>query len=679
MHRLIPVIIVGAVFLAYSNTFHVAWQLDDYSYFLDGGSSLHWESIDLNTISNTFFPEGGGGTRSRPVAALTLAINWYLGQDNVVTYHLFNLAIHIFAALLLFNVFRQLYQTPTLSKANPPHDAVGFTILIATLLWALNPVQTQAVTYIVQRMASLATLFYLAGIYCYLRYRLSYLKSNKSLWIFGLVICFLLALGSKQIAVTLPVSIFLIELFFFRDEKRWYQRHIRSILSLLVLTVFSIFVAIYILGSPDLSIFQAYAERSFSLQERLLTEARIVVWYLSLLFYPIPSRLSIAHDIVLSSSLFTPLTTILAVIFIASLICLAITLVRNKPIFSFAILFFFLNHLIESTALPLELIFEHRNYLPSTFLFWPLVSFLTQSAFSPKAPVFFRSLLNTSLVVLVALLAWSTFQRNQAWATQKSLWADAMIKAPGEARPVFYLAQAAARDGHDDIAITLYQRSLPLSAASQLKYRAYTNHQLAKLHLRRGHSALAVEHLRRATEIMPATAFFRYHLAQALTTIGEIEKAEHHLHIIIDQNKDGPLTHWLLGRISLDRGKIDQALASFASAIKAGSDDTDIVEDFILALFLSGRSQAALETLQSLSPLHRLRCGTSYLDAVLHYESGDEQLLSQRMDNLLSFCPIIEVVDEIKRFDGLGASGEAYEHARTTLVEKLTTVRFSSR
>ena len=103
-----------------------------------------------------------------------------------------------------------------------------------------------------------------------------------------------------------------------------------------------------------------------------MTEPRVLCIYLSQLFYPVPTRLSIEHDIIYSTSLIRPWTTLPAILGVFFLIGLAGRQMRRRPMLSFAILFFFLNHAVESSVLPLELIFEHRNYLPSMFLFVPV-------------------------------------------------------------------------------------------------------------------------------------------------------------------------------------------------------------------------------------------------------------------------------------------------------------------
>ena len=110
----------------------------------------------------------------------------------------------------------------------------------------------------------------------------------------------------------------------------------------------------------------------FTMTERLLTEMRVLVYYMSQLFYPVPTRLSIDHDIVISTSLIHPWTTLPAGLFLIALTITGVVVLEKHPLIGFSILFFLINHVIESSIIPLELIFEHRNYLPSFFMFVPV-------------------------------------------------------------------------------------------------------------------------------------------------------------------------------------------------------------------------------------------------------------------------------------------------------------------
>ncbi len=212
--------------LIYSNTFNFSWHLDDYHSIVDN-PHLHIENIAPKSIAQTFFAASDRGMYRadkiyRPVSCLTLAINWYFGKDNVFGYHIINIAIHILTAFFLFLTCLNLFSSPNLKDKYKGSEY--FIALLAAFLWGANPIQTQAVTYIVQRMASMAAMFYIAGIYFYIKARLKSCSSGQSdlktvCYYAGCGLCFLLCVGSKENGVTMPIALFFIELNFFHQSR----------------------------------------------------------------------------------------------------------------------------------------------------------------------------------------------------------------------------------------------------------------------------------------------------------------------------------------------------------------------------------------------------------------------------------------------------------------------------
>ena len=151
------------LFLAYSNTFDVPWQFDDYSNIL-ANPKVHAQYPHLSTLTEPFVSLFENGHLNRPFAMATFALNWYLGKDNPFGYHVVNLAIHIFAAYFLFLTLLALFKTPRLDGIYSRQQVV-FVSLLAAALWAVNPIQVQSITYIVQRMASMCGMFYILCIY----------------------------------------------------------------------------------------------------------------------------------------------------------------------------------------------------------------------------------------------------------------------------------------------------------------------------------------------------------------------------------------------------------------------------------------------------------------------------------------------------------------------------------
>ena len=363
------------VAVPYLNSFQASWHFDDYCNIVSN-ERLHIDNVHPETLSKAFFakPWGGGDRLYRPLPMLTFAINWYLGKERTFGYHLVNLGFHVLTALMLFLTILRLYETPKLKGTE--NDSVFFTAILAASLWALNPIQVQAVTYIVQRMAVMAAFFYTAGIFFYIGARNPDIKKKQfSNYLFS-AICFAAAVASKENAVSFPLSIFLVEIIFFQDLEQPKTRRI-VFAGLAAMAVASAISGILLFfGGDALGMLRGYGPRSFSLLERVLAQPRVLILYLSQIFYPIPDRLSFVHDIELSTSLIHPWTTLPSILAVIGLLLLGAKVSKKMPFAGFAILFFFAAHAVESTILPLEIVFEHRNYLASLFLFVPVASAL---------------------------------------------------------------------------------------------------------------------------------------------------------------------------------------------------------------------------------------------------------------------------------------------------------------
>jgi len=349
----------------YSNTFSASWHLDDDPNIVNN-SQLHIENLMPETLWKTFFAKPGPVEKFyRPLPCLTFALNWYYGGDNVTGYHAVNIAIHILTAIFLYLSILNLFKSPNLEEKVKGKE--HFIALLSAALWAVNPIQTQAVTYIVQRMAIMAAMFYILGINFYIKGRLADVRSKQILFYTGCLFSFLLALGSKENAILLPLSLILVEIIFFQKSGSLGEKK-KIIWAALASTIFILFLfggLLFLMKKDPLNYLNQLSEiRPFSFSERLITEPRIVLNYLSQIFYPAPNRLSIEHDVLLSTSLLKPWTTLPAILIVLCLIGLGLSQIRKRPLIAFGILFFFLNHIVESTILPLELVFEHRNYLP---------------------------------------------------------------------------------------------------------------------------------------------------------------------------------------------------------------------------------------------------------------------------------------------------------------------------
>lgn len=430
---------VCIVCISYSNSFHASWHLDDEPNILTNPklqlTDFSLKSFTDSITANPTAPESN--KLYRPIPCITLAFNWYLSQTNILSYHIVNLLIHLLTTWFLFltlNLLLHIYYK------NNNTQLVNTTALLTALLWSLAPIQTQAVTYIIQRMASMAALFTILSIYSYLKGRTSY-TNYKYTWFVFCLLSFFAALGSKVNTIILPASIVLIEITFIQHYIS--NQRMRQLITLSSIALAAGFLLVrFGFGIDPFNFLDNYGHRSFTFSERILTEPRIVVMYFTQTLLPIASRLSIEHDITLSTSLFRPWTTTPAIIFITTLIGLSIRYLRRYPIFTFPVLFFFLNHIVESTVIPLELIFEHRNYLPSFFLFLPIAFLVAQALYGPKKfSPFGRIAIMLCAASFLAISGYATYTRNMVWANEGTLWTDAIGHAPTSPRAAHNLGR----------------------------------------------------------------------------------------------------------------------------------------------------------------------------------------------------------------------------------------------
>lgn len=510
------------IILIYSNTFSASWHLDDYSNIINN-SNLHITSITPETIYNSTHANPTGGTQLyRPVACLSFALNWYFTKEQLWGFHLTNIFIHAITAIVLFITILKLLSTPAVVETS--EEKKIFIAALTAVLWSSHPIQTQAVTYIVQRMASLAALFSLLSILYYLKGRMVFSNKHRiAYWIFAFLF-FAFAIGSKENALVLPLSFFLIEYIFFKTFQKNYHNKIFSYIFLCALFGIISIVGYHLLTGNWPSI--SYEGKTFTLVERSLTEPRIVLYYLSQFFYPLPERFSITHDITISTSFFHPWTTIPSILFILFLVVFCIRYIEKFPLLSFAILFFFLNHLVESSIFPLELIFEHRNYLPSLFLFLPCaygLAYLIYEKYNNNLAI--KIALSCFICIIIITLGLGTINRNMIWASEKTLWTDAMNKAPASARPYDNLAWGYyARAGDYPTAITLYNRALTLWDANK-HHRALMHNNLGGIYFQIGQYDKAIYHWKKSIQIVDKFWKPHYGICQAYIKQGNWNNA----------------------------------------------------------------------------------------------------------------------------------------------------------
>lgn len=494
---LFHLVILLAIIAGYHNTLQSPFVLDDEGNILRN-SAIQIDSLGVESLKKVV--SFSNPPRTRPLAKLSFALNYLAGGFEPAGFHLVNICIHFLTAIFILRLFVWYLRKTGFDGG----DALRLAFL-AVLIWALNPIQTNTVTYIVQRMTGMCALFFAASLYFYLQARemggqgIQTGKAKRYLLYGASLMSWSLAMLTKEIAAIMPLILLLHEVFFF-DGKA--LKDIRNIRRPFLLGGLVLLGALLVFLVPKFWVFilEGYDKRDFTLTERLLTQSRAVVRYFSLFLAPLPSRLTLFYDYPVSRSLFDPPVTLWAIVFLALLLIGSIVpATRRWKLIPFGILWTLSCLVIESTFIPLEMVFEHRFYLPSVgfSLAVTLLAFQTVSLISRE-----RMLFNLFGACVVLIMVFLTYERNRDWRSELSIYADAANKAPGLTRAVNALGVAYVRAGDDRKAEQAFQRVMRMEPGH---VAALAN--LYTLYSERIRSAEAEKYLARLKQAVAAGAF----------------------------------------------------------------------------------------------------------------------------------------------------------------------------
>ena len=560
-------VFAGLTLTLYSNTFSSPFILDDLPYILNDPhvrmTKLTWDNIEEAAFK--------GSPRHRLLPNISFAVNYYLGRYNVVGYHIVNVTIHLFTGIILFFFFNTtLTMSPrqTDFPLHPTHIA-----MLAALIWLVHPLHTQSATYICQRMTSLAAMFYILSLFLYVKGRIA-ISSNKpkkiqaALLFFGCLIAGLCAVAGKENAAALPLFILLYEWFFFQDLKNiWTTKKI--VWGIIAMALFAGIALIYLGEKPIARMLAAYAYRDFTLPQRILTEFRVVIYYIGLFFWPNPGRLSLEHDYPLSYALSAPWTTLLSLGAIIGLTGLAIQTAKKDRLMSFCILWFFGNLIIESSVFGIEIIFEHRTYLPFMMvsLFFVLIA---DRLFSRK---------HLAIAVLCGFMVMTsiwTHQRNAIFNDKITFLKDSVKKAPDKIRPRNNLATTLQLNNKTPEAVFHFKKILAMNPDYVTAYNNLGNIYVAQNKLDK-----AIDQYITALKIDPALDLYHakdfasvnFNLGSVLNLKKMTGEAIYHYREGIKINPDNASAHVKLGEILLQKNQFLSAKNQFQKAIQLNPEN----------------------------------------------------------------------------------------------------------
>jgi tetratricopeptide (TPR) repeat protein len=505
-------LIVLAGIWAYSNSLNGVFVLDDVRAIVQNVTIR-----SLTPLGESLAPPPRSTVSGRPFANLSFAVNYAISGLNVRSYHILNVGIHLACALALFGVVRRTLLSDRLRDRFS--DSATYVAASAALIWVVHPLTTSAVTYIVQRVESLMSLFYLLTLYCAIR------AGAQRAWQLAAVLFCTVGMATKEVMVTAPVAVLVWDVIFRPGRRiRW------GFLCGLAATwiVFAVLVSREF-RTPSISLSVATA------WQYLLTQAEVLTQYLRLSLVPSPLVFLYTWPLVTSVR-----GVIGEAMFMSALLGLTVVGLSQRHPLTFAGALFFLILAPTSSVIPIvtEVAAEHRMYLPLAAVLATLVVgvFLASHRF-----LGLRGAVATIFVVtLAAVLTYGslTRARNRDYASEQQLWADTVNKDPQNQRARVAYGSVLAQGGR-------------VSEAEQ--------------------------QFRRAVELNPRDALARSRLASTLAAQGRFDDAVTQLREALtldDSDIDG---HRMLGQILAMRREDAEAIVHLERALLAQTDNPQLL------------------------------------------------------------------------------------------------------
>ena len=573
-------------FLVYSNTFHCSFHLDDNSgiVFNIVIKSIH----HLKSIWD-FWP-------SRLITYLSIALNYHFNGLDVRGYHLFNLAVHLGAAILVWWLTFLTLATPVMKEEKIAKHA-NVISLLAGLIFVAHPIQTEAVTYIVQRASSMATLFYMASLCFYVKFRLQDTKIQIIYYICSLTTA-VLAMFCKEMAITLPLMILVYECCFFKAKGglKWMY------LVPFFFTMLIIPIAVKFTALSRLQIFRE--DPGISSMNYFLTQCRVMVTYIRLAFLPLNQNLDYDYP-VFKSFFATPVWA--SFLFLAVIFIIAKQLFLKHRLVSFSIFWFFLTLLPESSLFPIkDVIFEHRLYLPlvgySIFLvsgmYYGIGLLCRHSEQSEESKGILRSFTSlgitmviTMVIITMVVACYSilTYQRNKVWRDEFALWNDTVGKSPHKARPYNNRGFSYLIHGNFDQAMLDFNKAIALDPNTAM---AYINR--GAIYEAQGKIFKALVQYTEACMIMPKLGIAYHNRAVIYNKLGQLSEAISNATKVIEIDPSDPNGYITRSVLYSKQGDFNRAISDINKALEIDPNNKEAYSDRVIVYSLLKKHEVIL-------------------------------------------------------------------------------------
>ncbi len=576
---------VAAGLLAYHNSFTGPFIFDDSTAIVQNPTIRH-----LWPIWQPLSPPHQATVQGRPVVNLSLAINYAIGGLDVRGYHALNVAIHILAGLTLFGVVRRTLLQPKLSERfGTVADELALAVAV---LWTVHPLQTEAVTYVIQRCESLMGLFFLLTLYCFIRGA----GSPRPRWWYGLCVsACALGMASKEVMVAAPLIILLYDWVFLGSSFRELWRRRTALYAGLAATW--LILAALVVTTPHVN--TGLGIEGLTPWSYLKTEAGVILYYLRLCVWPDPLVIDYL-DWPIARSLKDYLIPGMVV---AGLLGTTVWAFRRRPWLGFLGAWFFLILAPTSSFLPSlgEVVAERRMYLPLAAVVVLAVMAIYAWAGRRSMPVY---------VVLAAGLGFLTVQRNDDYRSELAIWADAVAKRPDSARTQYSVGLALAEAGRVGEAIGHYDRALRIKPDLP-----YVHYELGLALAKLGRVQEAVAHWKETLRLKPDYAEAHNNLGLALVQLGDVQEGIEHYDRALRIKPDYAEAYNNLGVALAQTGRIPEAVDHFEQALRIKPEYAEAECNLGLALSQAGKLEEGIEHYEQ-----ALRINPNY--AAAHYNLG---------------------------------------------------------
>jgi len=598
------ILIIFVGILIYSNTWRAGFHLDDESSIMKNPTIMDITRVDQIWKFYKF----------RFLTYLSFALNYYISGFDRVGFHLFNIGTHIAASLCAYFLTAMIFMTPKMQS----HSLVkhgGRAALFVALIFLCHPIQTQAVTYIVQRLAVMSGLFYLATLLFYLKARLE--NKNKYFvlaWFFMVA-----AFYSKENSYTLPIMVGLLEFVLFENKKAILKRI--ALLLPFCLPWLIVYLTIYRapLEFTDQQNFMRLAEENLPRHHYLFTQFNVICTYIRLLFFPIGQNLD--YDYAISKTLFE-FPTMASFLLLVGVMGIGVILFKQQRLVFLGIAWFFISLSVESSIIPIrDVIFEHRLYLPLYGFALCLVLCIYK---------FFNSIRDWKVACGIIILVFSllTFSRNFIWQTERSLWADVVKKSPNKARPWINLGNAYGRLEDHKTAEKHFRKAIEVQPDYAPAYNA-----LGAKYKNTSECDTAIEYYKKAIELDLGYGDAFYNMGLCYVAKEQYELAiESYLKAIhLRPNSAGYYDS--LGAAYGFQRKYDLAIKNFEKAIEIDPKATPPLKNLGVAYIKKGDVEQALAVIAKLKEMggladaeeltKGLHDGDDGVKKIISYENGE--------------------------------------------------------